>query len=60
LILEGAPLNVRRGQAAAFELAFAEAQKIIFSLPGRVSPELRRCTEREDRSSCRTSERVDP
>ena len=48
MILESAPLQIRAGQSAAFELAFREAQSIIASMPGYVSHELQRCLERED------------
>jgi heme-degrading monooxygenase HmoA len=34
LILEVAILNIRPGESAAFERAFAEAQAIIASMPG--------------------------
>jgi heme-degrading monooxygenase HmoA len=46
MILELAPLTVRAGQAREFEAAFLEAQRIISSVPGYVSHELRRCIER--------------
>jgi heme-degrading monooxygenase HmoA len=46
MILEVAPLQVRAGQADAFEAAFREAQAIIASMPGYVSHELQRCLER--------------
>jgi len=48
MILESAPLQIRIGQSAAFELAFREAQGIIASMPGYISHELQRCLERED------------
>jgi len=47
VILESAPLQVKAGQAAAFEAAFREAQAIIASMPGYRSHELQRCLERE-------------
>ena len=47
MILESAPLQVKPGQAAAFEAAFREAQAIIASMPGYRSHELQRCLERE-------------
>lgn len=47
MILEAAPLQVRPGQADAFEAAFREAQAIISSMPGYRSHELQRCIERE-------------
>jgi heme-degrading monooxygenase HmoA len=49
MILELATLNVRRGRAAEFEQAFREAQRIISSMVGYVSHELRRCLEVEDK-----------
>jgi heme-degrading monooxygenase HmoA len=48
MILEIAPLQIRPGQSAAFEAAFAQAQRIIASMPGYLSHELQRCLERED------------
>ena len=46
MILEVAQLQVRAGQEAAFEAAFAEAQRIISSMPGYLGHELQRCLER--------------
>lgn len=46
MILEAAPLQVRAGQAAAFEDAFCQAQRIIASMPGYRSHRLERCIER--------------
>jgi heme-degrading monooxygenase HmoA len=48
-MLEVAILNVRAGQAPAFEQAFAEAQSIIASMPGYERHELRSCVEAENR-----------
>lgn len=48
-VLEVAVLDVRDGEGAAFERAFAEAQRIIASMPGYQRHELRRCLERADR-----------
>lgn len=48
MILEVALLQVRVGEAAAFEAAFGEAQAIIGSMPGYISHELRRCIERQN------------
>lgn len=45
MILEIAQLQVRPGQSAAFEAAFAEAQAIISSMPGYLGHELQRCIE---------------
>jgi heme-degrading monooxygenase HmoA len=47
MILEAAPLQVKPGQAVAFEAAFGKAQAIIASMPGYLSHELQRCLERE-------------
>lgn len=46
MILEIAPLTIRPGQTAAFEQAFAQAQRIIASMPGYLSHELQHCIER--------------
>jgi heme-degrading monooxygenase HmoA len=46
MILEVAQLNVIAGKAPEFETAFEKAQKIISSMPGYLSHDLRRCMER--------------
>lgn len=46
MILEIAQLQVRAGQEAAFEAAFAEASPIIASMPGYLGHELQKCIER--------------
>jgi heme-degrading monooxygenase HmoA len=48
MILEVAPLQIRPGQAADFEAAFAKAQTIIASMPGYISHELHHCIERKN------------
>jgi len=48
MILEVAPLHIRKGQSDAFEISFREAQSIIASMPGYISHELHRCVERPD------------
>lgn len=48
MILEVAVLNVRPGQGPAFEATFAEAQRIIASMPGYLGHELSRCIEVPD------------
>jgi heme-degrading monooxygenase HmoA len=48
MILEVAPLQIRKGLSQDFESAFREAQSIIVSMPGYVSHELQRCIEREN------------
>jgi heme-degrading monooxygenase HmoA len=45
MILEAAILNVKPGQQAEFEAAFAQAQAIIASMDGYVSHELQKCLE---------------
>ena len=47
MILEVATLDVRLG--AEFEKAFAQAQRIIASMKGYISHELRHCVEQEGR-----------
>lgn len=45
MILEHALLNVISGREAEFEVAFAEARKIIESMPGLTSVRISRCVE---------------
>jgi len=49
VILEVAVLDVREGQEIEFEKSFYIAQKIISSMPGYVSHELRQCIEKTSR-----------
>ncbi len=49
MVLEVARLDVRAGETVAFEEAFAEAQRILASMPGYQRHELRRCLEQESR-----------
>ncbi len=49
MILEIATLDVIPGREAEFEQVFARAQKIISSMSGYVSHELRRCVEHPSR-----------
>ena len=49
MILEVALLNVRSGQSAAFEQAFADAQVIISSMDGYISHQLQRSLETPDK-----------
>lgn len=46
MILEIAQLQVESARAAEFERAFADAQRIIASMPGYLGHELQRCLER--------------
>jgi heme-degrading monooxygenase HmoA len=45
MILEVATLQIKPGQTAAFEAAFAQAQKIIASMYGYLGHELQHCLE---------------
>lgn len=47
MILEVAILNIRPGQNALFETAFAQAQTIISASPGYLSHQLQKCVEIE-------------
>ena len=49
MILEVAVLDVIPGQEEAFQRSFAEAQKIIASIPGYCNHELKRCIEKSSR-----------
>ena len=49
MVLEAATLNVRSGEADAFEAAFLKAQSIISGSSGYQRHELRRCIETADR-----------
>lgn len=49
MILEVATLDVKEGQTEAFERTFAEAQKIIASMPGYLSHQLQQCIEEPGR-----------
>lgn len=48
-VLEHVVLNVRPGEAAAFEDTFCKAKLIIAASPGFISLELQRCIETENR-----------
>ena len=49
MITEIALLKIRRGQSAAFEEAFAQAQTIIESMQGYIQHELQQCLEKNDK-----------
>lgn len=49
MILEVAILNVKTGLSADFEQAFKEAQKIISSMDGYISHQLKKCVEEIDK-----------
>ena len=47
MVLEIAQLQVKPGQTAQFEAAFATAQAIIASMPGYIGHELQHCIEND-------------
>ena len=49
MILEVAILDVKPGREKEFEAAFGEAQKIISSMDGCISHQLRKCIEKSNR-----------
>lgn len=49
MILEVAILDVIAGQELQFQHSFAEAEKIISSVPGYVNHDLKRCVENPSR-----------
>lgn len=49
MILEAAILNVKAGESAEFEAAFAETSPLIASRRGYIRHELQRCLETSDR-----------
>ena len=49
LILEVVHWNIKEGQEIEFELAFAEAQKILISITGYVSHRFQKCIENPKR-----------
>lgn len=49
MILEVAILNVKEGLSEAFEINFQKAERIITSMKGYISHELKKCIEQEDK-----------
>lgn len=49
MILEVAILNIKKGLSEDFEKSFMKAQKIISSMKGYVSHELKKCIEQQDK-----------
>lgn len=49
MILEVAILNIKKGLSNEFESNFNKAQKIIASIDGYISHELKKCIEQEDK-----------
>lgn len=49
MVLEVAVLDVRKGLTQEFEAAFKQAERIISSMDGYLSHELKTCLEKEER-----------
>ncbi|QOZ82621.1 MULTISPECIES: antibiotic biosynthesis monooxygenase family protein [Chromobacterium] len=49
MILEAALLHIKPGLGTEFEIAFAQASKLIAAAPGYLGHELQRCLEQEDK-----------
>ena len=49
MILEVATLNIKKGLSAEFETSFQKAEKIISSMKGYISHELKQCIEQDDK-----------
>ncbi|MGY3054960.1 heme-degrading monooxygenase HmoA [Pedobacter sp. UYEF25] len=49
MVLEVATLTIKEGLSPDFEKAFSEAQKIISSVEGYISHELKKCVEQIDK-----------
>ena len=49
MILEVAILQIKKGLSKEFEISFNEAQKIIATINGYVSHQLKKCVEQEDK-----------
>ena len=49
MILEVALLNIKQNQSVDFEKSFQKAQKIISSMKGYISHQLKKCIEQDDK-----------
>ena len=49
MILEVATLNIKKGLSAEFEINFQKAERIISSVKGYVSHQLKKCVEQENK-----------
>ncbi|WP_339893150.1 antibiotic biosynthesis monooxygenase [uncultured Algibacter sp.] len=49
MILEVAKLNIKKGLSAEFETNFKKAEKIISSMKGYISHQLKKCIEQNDK-----------
>ena len=49
MILEVATLNIKKGLSIEFEINFQKAEKIISSMKGYISHQLKKCVEQDDK-----------
>ncbi|GAA4947280.1 antibiotic biosynthesis monooxygenase [Algibacter agarivorans] len=49
MILEVATLNIKEGLSPDFETSFQKAEKIISSMKGYISHQLKKCIEQDDK-----------
>lgn len=49
MILEVATLNIKKGLSSDFEINFQKAEKIISSMKGYISHQLKKCIEEDDK-----------
>ncbi|MGB5419889.1 antibiotic biosynthesis monooxygenase family protein [Algibacter sp.] len=49
MILEVATLNINKGLSAEFEVSFKKAERIISSMNGYISHQLKKCIEQDDK-----------
>lgn len=49
MILEVATLHIKEGLSAEFEINFQKAEKIISSMKGYISHQLKKCIEQDDK-----------
>ncbi|XMO87530.1 antibiotic biosynthesis monooxygenase [Algibacter sp. AS12] len=49
MILEVATLHIKKGLSAEFETSFQKAEKIISSMKGYISHQLKKCIEQDDK-----------
>jgi len=49
MILEVAILNIKESLSAEFEISFQKAEKIISSMKGYISHQLKKCIEQDDK-----------
>ena len=49
MILEVATLNIKKGRSTEFEINFKKAERIISSMNGYVSHQMKKCLEEDDK-----------